>query len=124
MHAVEQVSSLLTSGFNDQIKDNILNMCQHLKVTFSSYISEYSINTCVFQVYGACLEVLYKEQLDRAFVVFRNSSQDGDKLDYNSRLHLLELIELRANQWKGTDVMNNYYKKKGHFDVRLTCSKY
>ncbi|GLV41629.1 mextli [Carabus blaptoides fortunei] len=98
MHAIEQVSSLLTSGFDGQIKDSILNMCQHLKV------------------YGACLEILYKEQLDRAFVVFRNSSQDEDKLDYQSRLHLLELIELRANQWKGTDLMSQYYKKKSHND--------
>lgn len=68
-------------------------------------------------MYGACLEILYKEQLDRAFVVFRNSSQDEDKLDYQSRLHLLELIELRANQWKGTDLMSQYYKKKSHSDV-------
>lgn len=69
------------------------------------------------KVYGACLEVLCKEQLDRAFVVFRNSSQDEEKLDYHSRLHLLELIELRANQWKVTDVMNSYYKKKGYLEV-------
>lgn len=104
MHSVEQVSTLLTSGFTDQIKDNILNMCQHLKV------------------YGACLEVLCKEQLDRAFVVFRNSSQDEEKLDYHSRLHLLELIELRANQWKGTDVMNSYYKKKGYTESDMSSS--
>lgn len=104
MHAIEQVSTLLTSGFDGQIKDSILNMCQHLKV------------------YGACLEILYKEQLDRAFVVFRNSSQDEDKLDYQSRLHLLELIELRANQWKGTDLMSQYYKKKSHSDTDVTTS--
>lgn len=78
----------------------------------------------LIQVYGACLEVLYKDQLDRAFIVFRNSSQDEEKLDYQSRLHLLELIELRANQWKGTDVMSQYYKKKITHEVRIKMKIY
>lgn len=63
-------------------------------------------------MYGAYLEILYQDQLNRAFVVFRNSSQDDVRLDYLSRLHLLELIELRAKQWKGSDLMNQYYRKK------------
>lgn len=71
-----------------------------------------------FKVYGACLEVIYKDHLDKAFVVFRNSSQEEERLDYETRLYLLELIELRANNWKGTDVMSQYYKKKiSHSEV-------
>lgn len=62
--------------------------------------------------------MLYKDQLDKAFVVFRNSSQN-EHLDYTSRLHLLELIELRANQWKGTDVMSQYYRKKINHEVSI-----
>lgn len=34
------------------------------------------------------------------------------KLDQNSLLHILELIELRANKWQGTESLNNYYRKK------------
>ena len=45
-------------------------------------------------------------------MVFRNSSQDDVRLDYLSRLHLLELIELRAKGWRGSDNMNQYYRKK------------
>lgn len=63
-------------------------------------------------MYGPYLEHLYQDQLNRAFVVFRNSSQDDERLDYLSRLYLLELIELRAKNWKGTDFMYQYYKNK------------
>ncbi|KAK9695257.1 hypothetical protein QE152_g32685 [Popillia japonica] len=97
MQAVDQVAALLSSVNVDptiSYKESIINLYQHLKV------------------YGAYLEILYQDQLNRAFVVFRNSSQDDVRLDYLSRLHLLELIELRAKQWKGTDLMNQYYRKK------------
>lgn len=97
MQAVDQVAALLVSPNIDptiSYKDSIINLCQHLKV------------------YGAYLDILYQDQLNRAFVVFRNSSQDDARLDFLSRLHLLELIELRANDWKGSDLMNQYYRKK------------
>ncbi|KAK4879216.1 hypothetical protein RN001_007362 [Aquatica leii] len=97
MQAVDQVAAQLASKHIDpniSYKDNIINLCQHLKV------------------YGAYLELLYQDQLNRAFVIFRNSSQDDERLDYLSRLHLLELIELRAKGWKGNDKMNQYYRKK------------
>lgn len=58
------------------------------------------------------MEILYKEQLDHAFKIFRDKAQDDTQVDILSRLHLLELIELRAKGWKGTDGMNLYYKKK------------
>jgi hypothetical protein len=63
-------------------------------------------------VYGAYLEILYKELLDHAFKIFRDKAQDDIRVDLLSRLHLLELIELRAKGWKGTEVMNQYYRKK------------
>ncbi|XP_022912052.1 eukaryotic translation initiation factor 4E-binding protein Mextli isoform X2 [Onthophagus taurus] len=98
MQAVDQVASLLASSKpvdpTISYKDSIINLYQHLKV------------------YGAYLEILYQDQLNRAFVVFRDRSQDDIRLDYLSRLHLLELIELRAKGWKGNDIMNQYYRKK------------
>ncbi|XP_017786109.1 PREDICTED: eukaryotic translation initiation factor 4E-binding protein Mextli isoform X2 [Nicrophorus vespilloides] len=97
MQAVDHVAAVLASPSIDpsiSYKDSIINLCQHLKV------------------YGAYLDILFQDQLNRAFVVFRNSSQDDVRLDYLSRLHLLELIELRAKDWKGSDHMNQYYRKK------------
>ncbi|KAL1491097.1 hypothetical protein ABEB36_011746 [Hypothenemus hampei] len=95
LQAVDQVAALLASNISDiNYKDSIINLCQHLKV------------------YGAYLEILYKEQLDHAFKIFRDKAQDDIRVDMLSRLHLLELIELRAKGWKGTDGMNMYYKKK------------
>ncbi|XP_019763415.1 eukaryotic translation initiation factor 4E-binding protein Mextli isoform X4 [Dendroctonus ponderosae] len=87
LQAVDQVAALLASNLQDfNYKDSIINLCQHLKV------------------YGAYLEILYKEQLDHAFKIFRDKAQDNIRVDMLSRLHLLELIELRAKGWKGTDV--------------------
>ncbi|XP_059046203.1 eukaryotic translation initiation factor 4E-binding protein Mextli isoform X5 [Achroia grisella] len=64
------------------------------------------------KLYGAQLESLYKDFLDRYFVVFRNGSQD-ERLDKKTRLHLLELIELRAKLWQGSDYMSQYYRHRG-----------
>ncbi|CAG9814539.1 unnamed protein product [Phaedon cochleariae] len=97
IQAVEQVAALLSSNIADNklsYKDSVINLCQHLKV------------------YGVYLEILFKEQLDHSFKIFRDKAQDDIQVDMLSRLHLLELIELRAKGWKGTDGMNMYYKKK------------
>lgn len=60
--------------------------------------------------------ILYTDQLDRAFVAIRNGSQD-EKLDLTTRVHLLELIELRAKQWRHNDSMDVYYTQKlSHLD--------
>nr|CAH7762591.1 unnamed protein product [Callosobruchus chinensis] len=99
MQAVEQVAALLASNMADNkmtYKDSVINLCQHLKV------------------YGMYLEILFKEQLDHAFRIFRDKAQDDVQVDILSRLHLLELIELRAKGWKGTEGMNVYYKKKSN----------
>lgn len=53
----------------------------------------------------------FLDQLDRAFVVIRNASHDG-RLDVTTRVHLLELIELRAKQWHHCDSMDAYYTQK------------
>ncbi|KAH8282447.1 hypothetical protein KR054_007760 [Drosophila jambulina] len=62
------------------------------------------------RVHGPQLEALSKDTLDRAFVVFRNASQD-ERLNILTRLKLLELIELRAKSWENDDTIA-YYKSK------------
>ncbi|KYB27256.1 hypothetical protein TcasGA2_TC014442 [Tribolium castaneum] len=107
LQAVDQVAALLASTAVDpniSYKDSIINLCQHLKV------------------YGAYLEILYKEQLDHAFKIFRDTAQDISRGDILSRLHLLELIELRAKGWKGTEVMDQYYRRKANEYVQIDMS--
>ncbi|XP_014229146.1 eukaryotic translation initiation factor 4E-binding protein Mextli isoform X2 [Trichogramma pretiosum] len=91
---IDNVASQLRSGFYDQsLQSNIVTMGNHLKL------------------YSHDLEMIYKDQLDRAFVAIRNGSQD-DRLDISTRVHLLELIELRAKQWQRNESMNAYYSQK------------
>ncbi|KAL2716064.1 eukaryotic translation initiation factor 4E-binding protein Mextli-like isoform X1 [Vespula squamosa] len=96
---IDNVTMQLTNGFHDQtLQMNVITMCNHLKL------------------YAHQLEAIYKDQLDRAFVAIRNGSQD-ERLDLTTRVHLLELIELRAKQWRHTDSMDVYYTHKlSHLD--------
>ncbi|KAI4502187.1 hypothetical protein M0802_002869 [Mischocyttarus mexicanus] len=96
---IDNVTMQLTNGFHDQtLQMNVVTMCNHLKL------------------YAHQLEAIYKDQLDRAFVAIRNGSQD-ERLDLTTRVHLLELIELRAKQWRHTDSMDVYYTHKlSHLD--------
>ncbi|ETN60682.1 hypothetical protein AND_007688 [Anopheles darlingi] len=63
------------------------------------------------RLYGPQLENVSQDTLDRAFVIFRNASQD-ERLNIMTRLNLLELIELRAKSWQVSDGTNTYYKHK------------
>ncbi|XP_077296519.1 eukaryotic translation initiation factor mextil isoform X2 [Arctopsyche grandis] len=101
----ETVACELTRGNYDRcLQNNVALMYQNLKL------------------HGAQLESTYKDLLDRFFVVFRNGSQD-DNLDKRSRLHLLELIELRAKQWQENDNMSHYYKcRVTHAEPMLTAA--
>lgn len=96
---IDNVAMRLTNVFHDQtLHMSVVRMCNHLKL------------------YAHQLEAIYKDQLDRAFVAIRNGSQD-EKLDLLTRVHLLELIELRAKQWRHTDSMDEYYTQKlSHLD--------
>ncbi|KAG8238736.1 hypothetical protein J437_LFUL018271, partial [Ladona fulva] len=93
MHLIDMVSGSIANGNIEQgLQPNIINMCSNLKA------------------YGQQLETIYKDQLDRAFVNFRNGCRE-EQLDVVSRLHLLEIIELRAMQWQCKDT-DSYYKQK------------
>ncbi|XP_033232215.1 eukaryotic translation initiation factor 4E-binding protein Mextli isoform X2 [Belonocnema kinseyi] len=94
---IDNVAMHLSNGYYDRmLQTNVITMCNHLKL------------------YSHQLEAIYKDQLDRAFVAIRNGSQD-ERLDVTTRVHLLELIELRAKQWHHSDSMDSYYTQK------LTC---
>ena len=44
-------------------------------------------------------------------IIFRDSCKDG-KLNLVARLHLLEILELRAGDWVLNEHVINYYKQK------------
>lgn len=52
------------------------------------------------------------DQLDKAFVNFRNGCRDDD-LDFLTKINLLHLVELRAMAWHSSSSMNQYYHYKG-----------
>ncbi|EDV57775.1 eukaryotic translation initiation factor 4E-binding protein Mextli isoform X3 [Drosophila erecta] len=70
------------------------------------------------RVHGPQLEAVSKDTLDRAFVVFRNASQD-ERLNITTRLKLLELIELRAKSWDNDDTIAYYKSKQQISNVEL-----
>ena len=51
------------------------------------------------------------DQLDRVFIHLRNAGRD-DSLDKVSRLHLLEVVELRAGRWAAQEQVSSYYQSK------------
>lgn len=94
----ENVATQLANGINNQESMSVLltNLRNH----------------------GPQLEALSKDTLDRSFVTFRNASQD-ERLNIMTRLHLLELIELRAKSWLNCDGVNSYYKHKAATNVEV-----
>ncbi|XP_067001589.1 eukaryotic translation initiation factor 4E-binding protein Mextli isoform X2 [Anabrus simplex] len=94
MSLADAVSMNIVNGnFDAMLHANIVTLCNYLRV------------------HGQQLETVYKDQLDRAFVTFRNGSRD-ERLDLRSKIHLLQLIELRATNWQCYDNMHSYYKPK------------
>uniref|UniRef100_D3TP11 Hypothetical conserved protein n=1 Tax=Glossina morsitans morsitans TaxID=37546 RepID=D3TP11_GLOMM len=87
---IENVAMSLQSGINNT--EPMATLAQNLRI------------------HGPQLETISKDTLDRAFVVFRNASQD-ERLNIMTRLNLLELIELRAKGWEDNGI-NSYYKTK------------
>ena len=63
------------------------------------------------KTHGQHMEMFQCELLDKAQVALRNACKDTT-LDIVARLHLLEIIELRAMKWVLTDSVINYYKQK------------
>ncbi|CAB3368747.1 Hypothetical predicted protein [Cloeon dipterum] len=77
----------------ENVRHDVAQMASHLKLN------------------GQHLESIYGDQLDRSFIALRNFA-NNDQLDILTRLHLLELIELRAMHWAFTDDTTEYYQDK------------
>lgn len=108
----------LKSQSRSQIKnfmliEELIQLIENVAMTLASGISNpepMALLVSNLRVHGPQLETVSKDTLDRAFVTFRNASQD-ERLNIMTRLNLLELIELRAKSWQD-DGINTYYKHK------------
>eukprot|EP00092_Neocalanus_flemingeri_P003567 GFUD01003825.1.p1 GENE.GFUD01003825.1~~GFUD01003825.1.p1 ORF type:complete len:477 (+),score=119.21 GFUD01003825.1:72-1502(+) len=89
------------------------NVCRHLtNRNYERSVLSGLVNLCMsLKKNGPQLENLYKDQLDKLGVSLRNACRD-EELDLVSRVHLLEIIELRAMNWIPNENVNGYYKQK------------
>lgn len=86
-------NALLTNSADVSVQNDLITLSQQLKLR------------------GPILEVNYGDALDKIFVIFRNALQ-SEGLNYNVRVPLLQLIELRATGWKASEGANSYYRPK------------
>ena len=91
---LEQVTSSLASKNYDK---SILSLIIRLNASLKTH--------------GSQMELFHCELLDKAQVTLRNACKDTT-LDIIARLHILEIIELRAMKWILSDSVINYYKQK------------
>jgi len=89
------------------------NVCRHLtNRNYERSVLTGLSNLCMsLKKNGPQLENLYKDQLDKLGVALRNACRD-EELDLVSRVHLLEIIELRAMNWLPNENVHGYYKQK------------
>jgi hypothetical protein len=60
---------------------------------------------------GAAMESSRKEQMDRLLSAMVAACRD-DNLDLVTRVHMLEIIDLRSMGWQTNENVTNYYKQK------------
>ncbi|RZF33982.1 hypothetical protein LSTR_LSTR006898 [Laodelphax striatellus] len=112
------------SSRNSTSLDSLMVLVESLtqSISNSRYDENFKTNIStlnnLLKAKGNQLESVYKDQLDRAFVLFRNATRD-DQLDFESRRSVLELIELRASNWLGSDALQNYYNSKMQSDLEI-----
>lgn len=102
--------------------DELISLIENIAVSVEAgQCNHESTNVLLsnLRIYGPKLEQISKDTLDRAFVAFRNASQD-ERLNIMTRLNLLELIELRAKSWQVSDGINTYYKHKAATNVDVS----
>lgn len=119
----QQQQQHFASSYQVQSIDELITLMENIAGNLSAGICNSEGITMLsanLQALGMQLEQVAKDTLDKAFVVFRNASQD-ERLSIMTRLNLLELIELRAKEWQVSDDINSYYKHKAS-NVEV-CSK-
>jgi len=60
---------------------------------------------------GSALEASHKEQMDKLLSAMVAACRDGE-LDLITRVHMLEVIELRSMGWQTNENVTNYYQQK------------
>jgi len=60
---------------------------------------------------GSALEASHKEQMDKLLSAMVAACRD-DELDLVTRVHMLEVIELRSMGWQTNENVTNYYQQK------------
>jgi len=89
-----KVTAQLSSGtYDSTTQDTIVTLSSNLKLN------------------GPSMESSHGQTLDSFQQVLRSSCRDQN-LDLVSRVHLLEIIELRALKWAPNEHLTNYYSKK------------
>merc|ERR1719508_53606 len=63
------------------------------------------------KICGPTLEISHKDQMDK-LNNFLMAACRSDSLDLVSRVHMLEIIELRTMGWQPNENVTNYYKQK------------
>ncbi|KAM7352159.1 eukaryotic translation initiation factor mextil isoform 2-T2 [Cochliomyia hominivorax] len=105
---------------NFMVIEELIQLIENVAISLQSGINNTEPMATLVQnlrIHGPQLESVSKDTLDRAFVVFRNASQD-ERLNIMTRLNLLELIELRAKGWEDNGI-NSYYKTKQATNAEL-----
>jgi len=112
LSAANRLSALELSSVEDVVV-LMENVCRHLNGrNYERQVINGLLNLCnTLKRSGPQIENLYKDQLDKLGVALRNACRD-DELDLVSRVHVLEIIELRAMNWQPNENVTAFYKNK------------
>jgi len=112
LSAANRLSALELSSVEDVVV-LMENVCRHLSArNYERQVINGLMNLCnTLKRSGPQIENLYKDQLDKLGVALRNACRDDD-LDLVSRVHILEIIELRAMNWQPNENVTAFYKQK------------
>lgn len=123
---MENFIELAQSNSSDKdLRSAVLTLCANLKNFGAQLEINFKGNLVLLHI-SPILDSLsyifvFSDQLDRVFIHLRNAGRD-DSLDKVSRLHLLEVVELRAGRWSAQEQVNNYYQSK--FNELVVCLTY
>jgi len=112
LSAANRLSALELSSVEDVVV-MMENVCSHLNArNYERQVIHGLLSLCsTLKRSGPQIENLYKDQLDKLGIALRNACRD-DELDLVSRVHILEIIELRAMNWQPNENVTAFYKQK------------
>ncbi|CAB4061230.1 unnamed protein product [Lepeophtheirus salmonis] len=105
------------SSFEISSVENTMSLLENVALKLGNGVYDATVTQAILNLsaslksWGPFIEVKYKDSFDRCQIALRNACRD-EKLALVARLHLLEIFELRALNWKATESMTNYYKQK------------